>query len=128
MESVNGSSRTTYRLSLCKALSATEEPCTHQTAVCRQDGATSFTPIGNFTSSLNVTEDAEKAELWVRMKGAPCADMAGHFTTTIINFKCGKTLVSVLQCINQQLSYMIPKKTKSGMSIYFWIIQIATIV
>ena len=97
METVNGTVKTTYKISLCKALSSIqrlEEPCQHGAAVCQSVGTDQVTAIGNFTPPLNVTENAEKGELWMVLKGAPCADSPATYTNTIINFKCGKTLVS----------------------------------
>ena len=93
-ESRNGDTR--YMISVCQPLNAisSTSPCgDHQSSVCQVNAEGQSVNIGTFSTSPNVTEIASEGVVELRLQGEACAEQAGKFYTTIINFKCGKTLV-----------------------------------
>ena len=93
-ESRNGDTR--YMISVCQPLNtiSSTSPCgDHQSSVCQVNADGQSVNIGTFSTSPNVTEIASEGVVELRLQGEACAEQAGKFYTTIINFKCGKTLV-----------------------------------
>ncbi|XP_064627541.1 cation-independent mannose-6-phosphate receptor-like [Lineus longissimus] len=84
---------TAYKINICKNASSIDKSCPGNSSICCQDsqGARS---IGNYSQTLNVTEDTSKKELWLYFHGGPCSVNKGQSYMTAINIKCGNTLGS----------------------------------
>ena len=98
MEILNGSTLISYKISICSALNKPiEKECDNGVSVCRYTNATNAAAIGHFNPTLNITEDHQKGEFWLNLHGQKCPSSPELDMKTIINFKCGKTLVSIVQ-------------------------------
>jgi hypothetical protein len=86
-----------YTISVCQPLSkvTTNLPCDDQAAVCQVDADGHATNIGTFSTTPIVTEIQSEGVIQLRLQGDACKENDGQRYTTIINFKCGKTLVRI---------------------------------
>ncbi len=91
------SSSQSYRLSICGPLqgAALPDECKDRVSVCRTVNNQALS-IGANTDTFNLTEDKTKKELWLHLTGAQCPQSTTDKLKTVINFKCGKTLVSTV--------------------------------
>ena len=77
----------TYKISICDTISN----CGSQSSVCRNTSENHASNIGSKTEQLNITE--ERKELYLRLTGEKCESDQNVYSKTVINFKCGRTLV-----------------------------------
>ncbi|BFZ10294.1 hypothetical protein BsWGS_13333 [Bradybaena similaris] len=98
---INDSSNTTFKISLCDKLATSSTPaaadCPDGTSVCLLYPNGTAMSYGNYTSNppvLNATntESRSNGELVFMLKGQPCLAEADEFYSTFFYFKCGKTL------------------------------------
>lgn len=95
----NGSNHVEYLLSLCQPLNSSVEGCPQNTSICQISG-NHGTSIGMYFPSFEniLTEDTTKRELTLMLEGYDDCQSGNKMQKmkTLIIFKCGKTLVSLL--------------------------------
>ena len=77
----------TYKISICDTISN----CGSQSSVCRNTSKNHASNTGSKTEQLNITE--ERKELYLHLTGEKCETDQNKNSKTVINFKCGRTLV-----------------------------------
>lgn len=89
----------TYQINLCGRVPAYsagvgKPSCHNDTVVCMVQDGHAFS-LANYTNNtINAPSNDEEAEMWIVRNGDGCPDLAGENLNSIINLKCGKTLVS----------------------------------
>ena len=87
----NGSTNFTYKISICDTI---PDCGGGPSSVCRNTSENHISNIGSKAEQLNITE--ERKELWLRLTGDKCEYNQNNYSKAVINFKCGRTLVSYL--------------------------------
>lgn len=89
----------TYQINLCGRIPAYsagvgKPNCHNDTVVCMVQDGQAFS-LANYTNNtINAPSNDQEAEMWIVRNGDGCPDLAGENLNSIINLKCGKTLVS----------------------------------
>lgn len=109
----------TYKINLCDRIvtgSGDEQHNCHSgTVICMIKDGGAFS-IANYTkNTLDAPSNKELAETWIVRSGDSCPDMSGENLNSVINLKCGKSLVCVVVYIMFIAAYiylifMLPKK------------------
>lgn len=98
-EVISYDGNSTYQINLCGRVpeysSGVGKPnCHNDTVVCMVQDGQAFS-LANYTNNtINAPSNDQEAEMWIVRNGDGCPDLAGENLNSIINLKCGKTLVS----------------------------------
>ena len=95
---VNGN--VTYYISLCKSVPSDVQnehgQCGSDTSVCVVPKSGAAWSAGKVVSQPSLNENKD-GEMWLLYQGDTCAEDKSEKYTTIINFKCGTTMVCLSQ-------------------------------
>ncbi|KAK7494564.1 hypothetical protein BaRGS_00014217 [Batillaria attramentaria] len=84
-----------YSINLCGVISSTNETdCANGIMVSGKNRTSGETIAFGTCGGHNSTEEEEQSELMVAITGGTCPVLPGEFATTILYFKCGKTMGS----------------------------------
>lgn len=92
----------TFQISLCSEIprnGATDNGCPAGTSVCLIYPNSTKHSAGNFSTESDELAGAHNEDLgesWLAFAGEQCPSDSSHNLTTVINFKCGFTMVSKL--------------------------------
>ncbi|XP_067674216.1 cation-independent mannose-6-phosphate receptor-like isoform X2 [Haliotis asinina] len=86
----------TYKISLCEPVTVSNaaNECPQKTSVCQLTKGKQAISIGNYTTTFNATKNSNDGEVLAFFRGESCPSMPTEYRTTVIYFKCGKTLGS----------------------------------